>query len=369
MPKIDLYTLLDLVGHLDDNSGPDSASTRFRRYIEKNIQSVNDVRSYVNDALTQSGDQYNKALQDLINHIGQLLGFNVTYGRYRGVRGEIGFDGLWRSSMRMTIVVEAKTTDVYSVKTAPVLGYINALVSEGQIISTTNALGLYVYGRFDAATSQLENAIIVEGRREQLRVVSVQALVKILELKEEYNLAHNTILGLLLPAPVKVDAIVNLIFDIVAEEKEEFEDSPPELEKEIEALEETAEEEVETEERKTRSNLVSINESYTGKTPISIVLLGQQFEVHTWKEVGLTVFNVALMQHPVAFTDAAITITGRKRPYITVEKDKLRKPEIIPGTNLYFETNLSANSMVRLCYTLLANLGHSYSDLRIETDD
>jgi len=83
MPQIDLYTLLELVGQVNDGAEPDSASERFRNYLQINIQNAADVRAYVQAALQQSGDQYNKALQDLINHIGQLLGFEVVYGRYR----------------------------------------------------------------------------------------------------------------------------------------------------------------------------------------------------------------------------------------------------------------------------------------------
>lgn len=221
MPQIELSTLLELVGSLDDSPEPGSASTRFRKYLRENVQQASDVRLYVNDALAKPGDQYDKSLQDLINHIGQLLGFAVQYGRYRGIRGQIGFDGLWQSPTGRVLVVETKTTDVYAIKTATLLGYINNLISAGQIKNPSSALGLYVYGRFDAHTSQLENAIIVEGRQERLRVISVNALLNLLELKQDYDLEHETILSLLLPTPVRVDPLVNLIFDMVAQEKRE----------------------------------------------------------------------------------------------------------------------------------------------------
>jgi len=216
---IDLETLLNLVGTLDDNADPNSARVRFRAYLGKNIHNVGDLRAYVDAALSSSGEQYNKALQDLINHAGYLLGFEVEFGRYRGVVGQIGFDGLWRSPTGQALVVEAKTTDVYTVKTAILLGYINNLVSAGQLEKPDQAIGLYVYGRFDAATSQLEKAIIAEGRQEQLRVAGVDALLNLLELKQEYELEHETVFQLLLPSPVRVDTIINLIFDITSQER------------------------------------------------------------------------------------------------------------------------------------------------------
>lgn len=97
MSTIDLETLLKLVGTLDDSDDPNSACARFRAYLQESIHSVGDLRAYVDAALSSSGEQYNKALQDLINHAGHLLGFEVEFGRYRGVPGQIGFDGLWRS--------------------------------------------------------------------------------------------------------------------------------------------------------------------------------------------------------------------------------------------------------------------------------
>jgi hypothetical protein len=59
---------------------------------------------------------------------------------------------------------------------------------------------------------------------------------------------------------------------------------------------------------------------------------------------------------------------GRKRPYITPDKNKLRIPGPIPNTSLYFETNLSANSIVKLCYTLLLEMGYSRADLAFEAE-
>lgn len=364
MPQIDLLTLLELIGELHDSAEPGNASERFRNYLRGNVQRAEDVRAYASDALAQSGDQFSKALQDLINHIGQLLGFDVVYGRYRGVRNEIGFDGLWQSPTGWSIVVETKTTDVYTVKTAALLGYINSLVSEGRIKNPADALGLYVYGRFDAQTNQLENAIIVEGRRERLRVVSVEALLNLLELKQEYNLAHRTVLGLLLPAPVKVDALVNLISDIVAQEKEEDEIVSEEIYEDTERAEAVAGEP----KKGPPAVLASISESYTGKTVIAAVFQSKRYEVSTWKEAALALFEVLRRQNQRKFETTAVTIIGRKRPYISRDKDKLRKPEAIPNTSLFFETNLSANSMVKLCYTLVAKMGYDKSTLQFEAE-
>jgi hypothetical protein len=124
---------------------------------------VGQIRDYIEECLRYSGDQYNRALQDLVNYLGHFLGFEVTFGRYHGVQGQIGFDGLWKSPTSFFIVVEVKTTDVYAIKTATLIGYVNALISEQQISDWDHALGLYVIGRPDAELRQLENAILNYG--------------------------------------------------------------------------------------------------------------------------------------------------------------------------------------------------------------
>lgn len=519
MPQIELETLLKLVGTLSDSTDPGSSSARFRDYLRENLRQIADVRAYVNDALAQPGDQYNKALQDLINHIGQLLEFNVVYGRYRGVPGQIGFDGLWHSQSQWALVVETKTTDVYTVRTDTLLGYINALVSDGQIDSPGDALGLYVYGRFDAGTNQLENAIIAEGRRQQLRVISVDALLNLLELKQEYDLDHQTILSLLLPAPIRVDPLVNLIFDVVSQEKRETvaakiaeprteyraedtsggtyyslpasdsEDGTPVLENlhrwlekglwglgqrtgyrksfapgdrvcfyaartgvvaeatvaspcfdlskrqnpsrvdvpyamrlenvhwfddpmelttevrgQLDAFEgrdldkgwawfvqgtskltehdfglltgrmavprSVPQEEtpLQVAQDGSRTKLVSISEDYRGKKVRAIVVQGKKQVVSTWKDAMLALFEWLRRRDPKRFEQTAVTMRGRKRPYISPDKTVLRMPGPIPNTSLYVETNLSANSIVKLCSTLLVEMGYSKADLAFETE-
>jgi hypothetical protein len=368
MPKIELKTLLDLVGELKDSAQPKSASARFRWYLQENVHLAGDLRDYVEDALKESGDQFNKALQDLINHLGQCLGFDVVYGRYRGVKGEIGFDGLWQSPTAWSFVVETKTTDVYSVKTATLLGYINALVSEGKIERPDHASGVYVYGRFDAHTNQLENAITAEGRRERLRVVSVSALLNLLELKQEYGLAHRTVLGLLLPAPVRIDPLINLIADIVAQEKEEG-DSEPEVE-EPEIMRESVPigKAEELTHKDGRPILYSLDEDYTGRSAVAFTFNGNRYEVHTWKEIAVTLFETLWSRNRREFEEAVLGIRGRKRPYFTRDKSELRQPELIPNTDLFFEANLSANYIVKLCYTVIEQMGFEPSILSFEAE-
>ena len=91
--SITLNQILALVGKLDDSPGTDTPRERFRHFLKENVNEVGQVRDYIEECLRTSGDQYNRALQDLVNYLGRLLEFEVTFGRYQGVQGQIGFDG------------------------------------------------------------------------------------------------------------------------------------------------------------------------------------------------------------------------------------------------------------------------------------
>jgi len=73
-------------------------SSDFAAFWTRYVVEVGQVRDYVQECLQTPDAQYSRALQDLINHLGHFLGFEVTFGRYQGVKGQVGFDGLWALS-------------------------------------------------------------------------------------------------------------------------------------------------------------------------------------------------------------------------------------------------------------------------------
>ena len=221
--SIALKEILGLVGKLDDTPGDETSRERFRRFLEENITEVGQIRDYIEECLRNSGNQYNRALQDLVNYLGHFLGFEVIFGRYQGVQNKIGFDGLWKSPTPFFIVVEVKTTDIYTIKTATLIGYVDALISEKEISDWDHAIGLYVIGRPDAELRQLENAILAEKRTHQLRIISVESLLSLAELFNGYDVSHDDILAVLRPSGTTVDLIVDLMARLVAQRQVEEE--------------------------------------------------------------------------------------------------------------------------------------------------
>jgi hypothetical protein len=215
---MDLDQVLSLVGKLDDSPGEGTARQRFRRFLTESVKEVGEVRDYIEQCLRNSGEQYSRALQDLVNHLGHFLGFDVDFGRYQGVAGQLGFDGHWKSaSTGLHVVIEVKTTEVYAIKTSSLTGYVDGLISEKLIPSWDSALGLYVVGRPNPELRQLENAIIAEKRTAQLRVISVESLLSLTEMMQEFDVSHKDILSILRPSGPMIDPLVNLMAGLVAQ--------------------------------------------------------------------------------------------------------------------------------------------------------
>jgi hypothetical protein len=217
-----LSQILDLAGSLDDLPGSNTPRQRFRDFLDKNVTEVGQVRDYVQECLKTPDAQYSRALQDLINHIGRrFLGFEVTFGRYHGVTGQIGFDGHWVSPTGFHLVIEVKTSEVYPIKTATLVGYVNELIGEKKISDWDTALGLYVVGNPNREVQQLENSIVAEKRTQQLRIISAESLLSLTELRNGFDVEHEDVLALLRPASPTVDPVVSLMARLVAQQASE----------------------------------------------------------------------------------------------------------------------------------------------------
>jgi hypothetical protein len=218
---ITLAGILKLVGTLSDRSGDDAPQQRFRTFLNDNVKEVGQIRDYISECLRTTGPQYNHALQDLVNLIGSFLGFEVEYGCYQGAAGKIGFDGLWKSPIQpdgFHVVIETKTTEVYAINTATLVGYVDNLISERTIPSWESALGLYVVGRPDPNLKPLENSIVVQKRSDQLRIISVESLLSLAEMMNEYDVRHEDILAVLRPSGPTIDPVVELMARLVAQQ-------------------------------------------------------------------------------------------------------------------------------------------------------
>lgn len=205
---------------LDDST----ASNELRAFFK--IVPSDYLSRYIDQCLQDSFPNSGLALQDLVNEIGRRLDYFVTHGRYRGTGGHLGHDGIWADGKRHSIVVEVKTTDAYRIDLNTIARYRNTL-AKSELITIENSSMLIVVGRQD--TGDFEAQIRGSRHAWDMRVISVDALLRMLKLKEDVE--DPNIIGkihdILIPRDfTRLDPIVEIAFAAVEDVKQgESEDS------------------------------------------------------------------------------------------------------------------------------------------------
>ncbi len=184
-------------------------SVELRQYLTQ--VSSDRLAVYARHCLTDSFPKSGVVLQDVVNELGRRLDYTVTNGRYQGVTGAIGFDGIWRGPGGTDLVVEVKTTDAYRIPLNTIATYRDKLREAGDV--GRNASVLVVVGRED--TGELEAQVRGSRHAWDFRLISVDALLKLVELKEstEAGLTGAKLRSVLAPVEyTRLDGLVDLMF-------------------------------------------------------------------------------------------------------------------------------------------------------------
>ena len=189
------------------------------------------LANYARECSAEKFDDSGLALQDVVNEIGRRLGFVVTNGRYRGVSGQPGFDGLWLSPDGHSLIVEVKKTDAYRISLETSAGYRTSLIRLQRLTEDRSSF-LFVVGRED--TGEFEAQVRGSKYAWDVRLISVEALCRLVRLKEEVEdpATVRRIHSILVPQEfTKVDGIIDLVFTAAeevreADEPDEDDDEP-----------------------------------------------------------------------------------------------------------------------------------------------
>ena len=202
-----------------------SASSEFRSFLAS-VSSAH-LEQYAKECLESKFDGSGYALQDIINQVGSRLGFKVKDGLYRGKVGAGGHDGLWKSPEdQQSLIVEVKTTDTYRVALNTIVGYQKQLAGADEINLEQSSI-LIVVGRQD--TGDLEAQIRGSRYAWDIRLISVEYLLKMLDLKEDVEDPQIAvrIRAILKPHEfTRVDGIVDLLFSAKEDIQEEIQSEP-----------------------------------------------------------------------------------------------------------------------------------------------
>ncbi|WP_375308582.1 hypothetical protein WI560_14830 [Bradyrhizobium sp. A11] len=193
-------------GNLRDGS---LCSSELRQYLTQ--ADTSKLASYVEHCLSNSFAKGGQVFQDLVNELGRRLDFKVTNGRYQGTVNAIGFDGIWLSPEGHTIVAEVKTTDAYRIPLDTIASYRRKLLDNSEITEPSSILVLV--GRQD--TGELEAQIRGSRHAWDIRVISADSLLKLIQLKENSDDSETgrKIRSLLTPMEfTRLDSLVDAMF-------------------------------------------------------------------------------------------------------------------------------------------------------------
>ncbi|MBB5045772.1 hypothetical protein HNR60_000507 [Rhodopseudomonas rhenobacensis] len=186
-----------------------ACSQEFRQYLSE-IPSGK-LGEYIDHCLSSSFTKSGMVLQDLVNELGRRLDYKVTNGRYQGTIGGIGYDGIWTSPESHTIISEVKTTDAYRISLDTIVSYREKLLLKSEVSGKPSIL--IVVGRED--TGELEAQIRGSRHAWDIRLISAEALLKLVQLKENSDNPDTgrQIRSLLMPMEyTRLDNMVDVMF-------------------------------------------------------------------------------------------------------------------------------------------------------------
>lgn len=105
-------------------------------------------------------------------------------------------------------------------------------------------------------------------------------------------------------------------------------------------------------------------ESYTDKEIKSFTFNGKTNPVRYWEDMLISLCDYFAATHSKNF-EKVLWISGEDKTYFSRYSDQLRIPEKIKGTDIYVETKLGPDEIVKTSRSLLSEFGYAASDLNI----
>jgi hypothetical protein len=98
------------------------------------------------------------------------------------------------------------------------------------------------------------------------------------------------------------------------------------------------------------------------KEPKYYIFEGQKNEVKYWKDMLSKICGIMASRHKERFEDI-FTIRGDKNIYFSRNKDELKSPELIEGTDIYVGTAFSKDMLLKIAQKVISLFDYSEDDL------
>jgi len=198
--KLDLPELLTLVGRLDDAPGTDTPRDRYRRFLTRQLTTVQAVRDLLEQTQAALGDQHARARQDLALLLGRFLGFEVAFGTYESAPGAVRLEGHWRSRRRARIAIEVRGEQPAEAGVERLARTVSALSASLPADAGERWVGLCITTPFYAARRRLETQV-AHRTAGDIRCISLDSLLWLAEMSEAHRVDHDDVLRLLTTGP------------------------------------------------------------------------------------------------------------------------------------------------------------------------
>lgn len=111
---------------------------------------------------------------------------------------------------------------------------------------------------------------------------------------------------------------------------------------------------------------------FSNTKPNEMVFVGEHTKVSSWADLLTKTMNTAYdldMDKIVELASMNHSIPGASKVYISNDKRKIRKPKQIDNSGIYYESNLSANTIISFIKDLLLNMGLDVDDFSFSLSD
>jgi hypothetical protein len=106
-------------------------------------------------------------------------------------------------------------------------------------------------------------------------------------------------------------------------------------------------------------------EDYTGKAITFFTFQGTKYEVNSWNDMLLRLCETIAKKHRDDFS-MVMTLSGRNKEYFSTSPYELLHSELIKGTDMYVDLDLSDMGIVALSHQILHLFGYDKNDLSFE---
>ena len=170
------------------------------------------LTAWKDEALSDRYDGFGFVLQDLVNEVGNRLGFKVASGLYRGRSGMEGHDGIWKGHEGHVLLVETKTSSSHRIELRRLAEARRRFVTR-EPVDDEACSTLIVIAEED--TEELEAQVRGSRSAWEVRLLGVESLYKLLSIRESLDdeSVERRIQNILVPQEfTRLDKIIELVF-------------------------------------------------------------------------------------------------------------------------------------------------------------